>query len=110
MASATMPAMAGWRATHLVCCPAKIERTAAGVVQQSIQCHKGPSGTACGYPEGSIRRQTAVQTPREQERKERQAGQGVGCEPGSVLPIAPKREHFYVHRLELNREAQDSRE
>jgi hypothetical protein len=135
MASTAMPAMAGWRATHLVCCLAKIERTAAGVVQQSIQCHKSPPGTACGRREGSIRWQTAVQTSREDCRAE--ATWGLPCrrhvriavqtprkqngnkdkparasaaDRGSVLPIAPKRHHFYVARLELNWEAPDSRE
>ena len=48
------------------CWLAKVERTAAGFVQQSVQCDKRPSGGGCGCWEGSIRRQTAVEAPREE--------------------------------------------
>jgi hypothetical protein len=88
---------------------AKIHRTTAAFVQQAVQCGEGLPGTDCGGTEGSIGRQTAVETPgeedcvaglpqvrkaaavkrharvvgeREGSSQKKEADQGVGCGPG----------------------------
>ena len=48
------------------CLPAKMERTGAGFVEETIHRGKGLSGTDGSHWEGSIRRQTSVKTPGEE--------------------------------------------
>ena len=47
---------------------AKMERTGAGLVEQAVQGGKGLSGADSAGREGSIRRQTAVKTPSDENR------------------------------------------
>jgi len=46
----------------------KVERTAAGLIQQLVQHGKGFAGAEGGGGEASIRRQAAVETPGEEDR------------------------------------------
>src|SRR5690242_1992244 len=47
---------------------AKVERTGEGLVEQAVQGGKGLSRVDRGDREGSIRRQTAVKTPSDENR------------------------------------------
>src|SRR5271157_4503425 len=47
---------------------AQVEWTAAGFVEQAVQCGKCSSGTDCRRGKRSIGRQTIVETPREEDR------------------------------------------
>jgi hypothetical protein len=78
---------------------AKVERTAGGLVQQSVQRSKGLPGVECGRREGSIRGQTAIGPTRGSaaDGGVRPTGRRSRKPTRGVRPTQhPKLHHFYV--------------